>query len=285
MKIIKKVLILILIITLIIFGLYYDSTHNAPKRFLVRYESLSSTRIPKSLDKIKILYFSDLYYGNFMNNERLDQLVDKINSINADIVIFGGDLIDNTYSINSEEINYLIEKLKSIKAPLGKFSVYGDFDINNYEQSNNIYFNSDFELINNKSIKLRNKSNDSINLIGLNNEYSNDVNVDNAFSNVNNIAYNIVVSHTPDTVNKVIDKNVDLFLSAHSLGGQINYIFTSFYKPPYTEVYFKGKHLINNKFNIDISNGVGTYKKDVRFLSNAEIIVYTLNNKEFVENK
>ena len=59
----------------------------SPQRFELRKETLSSPQIPKSLDNLKILYFSDLHYGEFMNQKRLHTLVDKINSLQPDVVL------------------------------------------------------------------------------------------------------------------------------------------------------------------------------------------------------
>ena len=60
------------------------------------------------------------------------------------------------------------------------------------------------------------------------------------------------------------------------LGGQANFIFTSFYEPAYATQYLRGKHLIDNTFTLDITNGTGTVNQDVRLFAPAEVVVYTL---------
>ena len=86
----------------------------------------------------------------------------------------------------------------------------------------------------------------------------------------------MTLCHTPDTVNEVPKDLTDYFLAGHSLGGQANFIFTSFYEPAYATQYLRGKHLIDNTFTLDITNGTGTVNQDVRLFTPAEVVVYTL---------
>ena len=104
-----------------------------------------------------------------MDVYRLEKLVNLINNSGADVVIFGGDLFhsDTVNSINYESIQNVKTLLKEIKAPLGKFAVYGDQDHNNLDIVNETLFDSDFEVINNNNIKLRNKGSQSINIVGI----------------------------------------------------------------------------------------------------------------------
>ena len=286
MKIVNKVILLFIVLASIVGGLFFDAYNNAPSRFTVRFETVSSTRIPEQLNNVNILYFSDLHFGLFMDVYRLEKLVNLINNSGADVVIFGGDLFhsDTVNSINYESIQNVKTLLKEIKAPLGKFAVYGDQDHNNLDIVNETLFDSDFEVINNNNIKLRNKGSQSINIVGIDSEDNGNINIEQAYNNIPKLSYTIAVCHTPDTVTKIEKNLTDLYLSGHSLAGQAYFFIDSLYKPEFTSLYYRGKHLIDNKIKVDISSGVGTVIKDVRFLSNAEIVIYTLKHKEFQEN-
>jgi predicted MPP superfamily phosphohydrolase len=43
-------------------------------------------------------------------------------------------------------------------------------------------------------------------------------------------------------------------------------------------MFFRGKHDIKGLFTLDITNGVGTTEQDVRFLANAEVVLYRLKH-------
>ena len=51
------------------------------------------------------------------------KIFEKIKNLNPDLLIFGGDLIENAYPITEEEINFLVSLFNEIESPLGKFAV------------------------------------------------------------------------------------------------------------------------------------------------------------------
>lgn len=286
MKLLYKVLIMFFLVTLFISGLIYDSFYNVPSRFVTRYETVYSTRIPEQLHDINILFFTDLHFGKFMDVQRFEKLVNTINNSGADVIIFGGDIFyaESLSSINQETKDKVQELFKSLNAPLGKFAVYGDQDHYNLDLINEILYNSDFEILNNSNIRLRNKGSQSINIVGIDSEDNGNIDIESAFNNLSKTNYTITICHTPDTVSKINENLTDLYLTGHSLGGQAYFIFDSLYKPDFTQLYYRGKYTINDRLKIDISGGVGTVIKDVRFLSNAEVVIYTLKHKDFQEN-
>ena len=286
MKILNKVITAFIILVLIVGGLFFDAYNNAPNRFIARFETLSSTRIPEQLNNTNILYFSDVHFGKFMDINRFKKLINLINNSGADIILFGGDLLhsESVNSIDNETLDLIKELLKSIDAPLGKFAVYGDQDHNNLDIVNQILYDSNFEIINNDNIKLRNKGSQSINIVGIDSEDNGNINIEQAYNNIPKLSYTITLCHTPDTVVKIEKNLTDLYLSGHSLGGQAYFIFDSLYKPDFTSLYYRGKHTIDDKVKVDISSGTGTVIEDVRFLSNAEIVIYTLKHKQFQDN-
>lgn len=287
MKIVYKILLVLGLIIGICGALAYDAFYSAPTRYTVRYETLTSQAIPEQMDDISILFFSDLEYNHFMDETRLAKLVRTINSLSPDIVIFGGDVFDTEPNpITGTVIEEVTNGLKEIKAPLGKFAVLGDndeVDLSTRAQVREILYNADFELLENQSISLRNEGSQAIYLVGLNNKVTGYLNVSQAFANVSRSAYTIVVSHTPDTANLVPTDTTKYFLAGHSHGGQANWYFGSLYTPEGASQYLLGKHKIEEAFTLDITNGVGTTIKDVRFLANAEVVLYRLEHEAPLE--
>ncbi|MBR4161980.1 MAG: metallophosphoesterase [Solobacterium sp.] len=281
MKPLTKILILLGLIGAIAGFLTYDAFNIAPKRYATRHETLSDEKIPQQLNDINILFFSDLEYGTFMNQERLDSLVNTINNISPDVIIFGGDLYDQDAIANADTNAILSQAFGSMKAPLGKYAVYGDNDrtsSNRAEAYAKIMMEADFEILNNNSITLRNKGSQSIYLTGLDNSLNGTTDTGTAYHNVSPEAYNITICHTPDTALEISSNLTDYFLAGHSHGGQAYFFFTAEYTPAYATDYLRGKHTIENAFTLDITNGVGTTQKDVRFLSDPEVVIYHLQS-------
>lgn len=276
-----QIFVLLGLIAAIVLFLFIDSNSFAPKRLTKRSETLSSLKIPRQLENVSILFFSDLEYGTFVDEERLDDLCNAINNNAPDIVIFGGDLYDNEAAADEESAAILKEALGNIEAPLGKFAVLGDNDHRNDEMLasvSSILTSSGFEILNNRSILLHNRDTASITLVGLDNGLNGMQDIEAAYSNVSPSSYVITVCHTPDSASKVPGDITDYFLSGHSHGGQVYYIFGASYTPAMATEYLRGKHSISEDFTLDITNGVGTTGKDARFLAYAEFVVYRLHS-------
>ena len=282
MKIWQKILLLLGIILLLTGSMLYDAYYAAPKRITPRYVTLSSESIPEQLDEVTILFFSDLNYHHFFNKERLDNLVAKINALSPDAVIFGGDLFDQSPGKLTEDVQKeLTDGLASINAPLGKFAVLGDFDClttSRRKVVESILYEADFEILNNTAVMLRNTGSQYINIIGLDSGLRGNPNISNVYTNISRNSYTITVCHTPDTADLVPADLTDYFLAGHSLGGQVFYGFGALYAPDGAVNYLRGRHTVNSTFTLDISSGVGTTEQDIRFLSNAEVVLYRLRH-------
>ena len=117
---IKKILkIILLIITIFILFLLYS-------RFigtigLVTKEINVYTDINDDFDGLKIVHFSDLHYKRIITQNRINEIVDEINLINPDIVVFTGDLIDED-NLTKDDITFLKESLETTYA-LAAFSI------------------------------------------------------------------------------------------------------------------------------------------------------------------
>ncbi len=278
----KKIVLILAAIALLISLSAYDAFYSAPSRITVRYETLQSIYIPDQLDDVQILFFSDLKYGTYMDQERTQKVIDHINDLAPDAVIFGGDLFEDTVEGQSEEdLTFLTEELKQIEAPLGKFAVLGDTDCVTQERQDAVravLYDADFEVLDNTSIRLHNSGSQAITLVGLQNLVNGSPDVDSAFANVSPTSYSLVVCHTPDEAGNVPTDRTNYFLAGHSLGGQAYWGLGALYTPAGAEMYLRGRHTISDAFTLDITTGVGTTMADVRFLADAELVVYTLKH-------
>lgn len=283
MKVIHKIFILLVALVLIVSALLYHTFYSSVKQISIRYETLKDTKIPEQLDNVQIAYFSDMNYGENFNEQQLVQLVDKLEMLSPDVIVFGGDLFTSQHNvINEEEKQTMIDQLKSLNAPLGKFAVLGDFDIQNetiMQTVTDILYQANFEILTNNAIAIHNQGSQSINLIGIENIVNGTQNITQAFAKVSSNSYNIVVCNTPDIAQNLPEDLTNYLISGHSLGGQIFYLFGASYTPKGAEKYLNGKHSINHKFTLDISDGLGPLNKNIRFLTNNEVVLYRLSHK------
>ena len=281
----RKHILLAVCTLLLIFSLsYYNATKINTKQITTIQQTLSSDKIDKDVDGLLIAFFSDLYYGSFIDKDYIDMAIDKINRYQPDLLIFGGDLIYQHYTqISQDDIDYLIEKLKSLNSSLGKYAVFGEQDYLKKEMVEDILKQADFEIITNTNRKINTDKNSYINLIGIDSLIGGTPDIASAFNGINDNTYTIVVSHCPDLFAEIETQQFDYMLSGHSFGGQINIpIINLFTRNEGCKKYYSGKITKNNK-TLDICNGLGRINSDARFLADAQIKLYTLksvNNAE-----
>ena len=279
----KKKLILSLAVVLLILltGVlsYLNGKYVNPTDFQIKNITYNESHLPESFDDVTVMFISDLEYGTFFNKDRLDAFVDKINKVQADIVIFGGDMFDRDYSPVSQDISNLRTALKSIDAPLGKFAVLGDFDYTSEQRAalvRKLLYDAEFEMLQDNTITLHNGTSEVIYLAGF--DYK-DSSIDSslAYSNISNDSFVITVIHGAKLAENLPNQISDITLSGHSHHMQINLaLFVNNVEYPNTGNYGTGKYKLKNTL-LYVSNGVGTTRDDFRIFSDPGVYYLKLN--------
>ncbi len=277
-KFIRFLFILLLIILLLLIYCRYEGTRG----LITKEYKIETNSIPSSFDGLKVLHFSDLHYLRVVDDNMLKKVVEEINLINPDIVIFTGDLIDKDFNINDKQKQQLITLLKSINSKYGKYSIIGNHDyIKDKEEMETIYNESNFILLQNTYDIIYNSENEKIFLGGLDTYSYDKADIDKVmdyFENNDNIDYKIILVHEPDYIDTITSKyDIDLVLAGHSHNGQINIPFVKNFILPYGS-----KKYYENYYNVDntplyISSGIGESRINLRFLNKPSINFYRIN--------
>lgn len=263
--------ILLIIGLIIIYSRYIATTGIQIKEY-----SVINNKIPESFKGFKVVHFSDLKYGSTTDQKYLKKLVNKINELNPDIIIFTGDLISSNYKLTDNDKKSIIENLNKLDPKIDIYSIRGDNDIN--ETYNSIITQTKIIEKNNLNKLIYYKGDTPIMLIGLDDSINGNQSLDMAFNYEENNYYKILITHEPDTYEKIKDKNIDLFLAGHSLNGQVRLPFIgSIYTPTGAKKYYDSKYKIDNT-EIYISNGLGTSKIPYRLNNRPSINLYRFYN-------
>lgn len=280
-RLIKVLTILCIICGFIAFIVYYG-TEIAVKNIMIVNKTIESHKIQEDIH-LKIAYISDIHYNHYMNQERFKKMIDTINDNKPDIILFGGDIFDDpsTYPIDDKIKKEIIELLQSLHAEYGKFAVLGEEDydpqVSNVHQ---ILFKSDFEVITNKQIFITKDGKNMINLIGIDSLIGGNPDIESAFENVDTNLFTIVLTHAPDIVSQLPTNEVDLVLSGHSHGGQINLPFIgSISKIEGATTYSQGTYYLNQT-QLIVSNGLGTTGSDIRIFADPECHMIRITNQQ-----
>lgn len=227
-----------------------------------------------------IIFLFDLHFENLAIKP--DKLANKINDLNADVIVLGGDIIEG-----KEGIEKLEEYLSNINIK-DKYYILGNHEhnklgINDLEILHDKLNGLGFIYIDNKSLIL-----DGFNLIGVGDATTNNDKPLKAYEKLNDInSINIVVSHSPD-VNYSLDSNnllADIVLTGHTHGGQINvpFINTQSVNAKVWEErgLYKGDYIFegnNQNYSNFTSNGLGGSEIPIRFKAKQHILLLRIKS-------
>lgn len=235
----------------------------------------------KPVNPCKIVFFTDTHFGKYYDDSHVEKIVKKINQSNADIVIFGGDLLDN-YARDREDIDfeYLREELSNINAKSGKYAVWGNHDygggaVRIYED---FITSCGFTILKNESRILEKYG---IKIIGYDDYLMGWT--DPALYNIESELYNIIVSHEPVISQFITNSSENFLLSGHTHGGQVTIPFlTTKLLPEGSGQFVKGlysKEEINTAASLQmyVSSGIGMTRYPFRFFNTPEIVEINLS--------
>jgi len=249
-----------------------------PHMLQVNYVTVTSPHVAQKAENLKVAVFGDTHFSDYYTTDEFNKVLDAIDEMKPDIVVFSGDLIDY-YDIYAEDVSEISEKLSEISAPYGKFAVFGNHDYGGGAETEyeSIMEAGGFTVLKNDYHALDDLG---LALIG----------VDDVLIGYGNpeIAswgrpdyFNIVLSHEPDVMDDVLDYNVDLMISGHTHGRQINIkFFDQYILPPYGHKYIHGLYQFSNerKSQLYVNSGIGMTKLPFRFLSPPELTCITLES-------
>lgn len=239
---------------------------------------ITSKNIPKSFDGFKIVQFSDTHIDFQYSLKQFKKLVETMNQMQPDLIVFTGDLVDKPQHFQSSEA--LIAILRELKAKYGKLWVYGNHDHGGYgtEMIQHIMDRANFTLLKNSHTVLE-INNDRILIAGIDDAILGLPDVETALEQTNKDLYTILLAHEPDVADTTVKYPVDVQLSGHSHGGQVRLPFVGhLYTPALSEKYIHGKYLIDDKLALYVNRGIGTTRLPFRFLCKPELSIYTLKH-------
>ena len=240
--------------------------------------SIRLNKWPKELDGLKIIQLSDLHLGSFTSTKPIKDVVEIINNEKPDLIVFTGDLINNSYW----EADDFILDLARLKAKYGKYAILGNHDYGDYLgidkntesgmnkwQSNfnkmiAIYDKIGFDLLLNENRKIK-INGSSFNLIGVENwgagGFAKYGDLNKSVSGLDSNLCSILLSHDPSHWEHEVIKHpfpLELQLSGHTHGMQFGIELGSFKWSPAKFKYPQWAGLYENKeHKIYVNRGLG----------------------------
>lgn len=277
-RLFKNTLRALLLILLIGLAVLVYARYIEPHMLQEKYITIKSSQVSDNANNLKIAVFGDTHFGDYYTTEDFTKVIDAIKKMQPDMVVFSGDLIDH-YNIYSEDVSEISEKLSEIQAAYGKFAIFGNHDYGGgaENQYQSIMETGGFTVLKNEYFAVEDLE---IAVIGID-----DVIIGYGEPIIASWGrpdyFNIVLSHAPDVIDEIMDYNVDLMISGHTHGRQINLkFFDEYILPPYGKKYINGLYQFPNERHTElyVNSGIGMTKLPFRFLSPPELTCITLTN-------
>ena len=251
------------------------------KDITVRGVEILSKRLPRAFDGYRIAFFSDLHIGSLTSPATMCRaLVEKINALDADLVVFGGDLVNARYDELTPE---LVNILGKIKARDGVVAVIGNHDTGVYvrdtltlpiDENTRMFIERIEDMgwrVRDNDTELLVRGDDTITLTGigfsrelLEHRHSSDVaeslDLRPIYDSVPRDKFNITLSHMPQLWRKVMALGYgDLVLSGHVHAMQIKGRLGRYEFSPAQLMYREWSGLYNEQnSHLYITDGVGS---------------------------
>lgn len=285
---IKKIIKVFFTFILITIMMLLYSRYIGTKNIKIHEYKIINNNFTNDYYGLKIVHISDIHYGSTTFNKELKELVNKVNKVKPDIIIFTGDLIDKDTEITTEEIDKMSKILSKMNARVGKYAISGDQD-NKFKNYDLFLENINFINLNNKNDLIYLDNNKYILITGISSNLNNNNSINDKLKDSENFLkekkddekpfYSILIMHEPDYVNDINLNNYNLILAGHSLNGQIRLPFIGALKrvkgsKKYNDKYYKIKNS-----ELYISGGIGTTNNKFRLFNKPSFNLYRLTNK------
>ncbi len=239
-----------------------------------------SPEVPDAFDGTRVVLVTDIHRGPFFSQERVASLVERVNALEPDLVLLGGDYV----YLGTKYAASCFEALEELEAPLGCYAVLGNHDYGKYQDGENgpndvikAMEQADITLLREDAVWIE-KGAERIRLGGVS-DYS--VDRPRFTPTVKGTASDdlvVLLSHSPDYAEDLPGDTIDLVLSGHTHGGQMTLFGRwAFYVPSeYGQKYRTGV-VENGSTTVIVSNGVGTSTiPPMRLFCRPQIVVVTL---------
>jgi len=275
-KVVAGLLVMVAVAGAIVYG-----TWNARNPRVVHYEvNLSQNQGGESGERsIQTALVSDIHLGTIMGKNRLQILVDQLNQLEPDLILFAGDIID-------ENVNHFIDDnmdvlLKTLNPPLGKYAILGNHEYFGGHLADIVLHleHSGIKVLQDEGVMVE----DLFFLAGREDLVSERMTgtarkpLVEVLEGIDPASIPVVLlDHQPKTWEEARDLGVTLQLSGHTHRGQMfpfGYVTERLFPEDWGKLVEKGSALI-------VSSGYGTWGPPVRTGNRPEIVMINLKYNE-----
>jgi predicted MPP superfamily phosphohydrolase len=174
-------------------------------------------KLPRSMDGLRIAVVSDIHLGPLRGRSHTARIVDIINGTQPDLIAVVGDLVDGSVA----ELGSAAAPLADLRARLGSFYVTGNHEyFSGYAEWVDEVADLGLRVLQNERVEI-----DGLDLAGVNDiagaDYAHGPDFDKTLGDRDRDKAVVLLAHQPVMAEDAARYGVDLQLSGHTHGGQI----------------------------------------------------------------
>jgi predicted MPP superfamily phosphohydrolase len=228
--------------------------------------------VPKKssdLNHLKIVFAADLHLKGITDKLIVDRFVKKINSLNPDLVLLVGDIVEGDRQ--DAEMTILEQTLRKVHSKYGVYAAFGNHELHGGTDNQNFFNNSAIKILQDDFIQV----DKSFLLVGRNDfRYNKRKTIEELLKNrTQNDLPIILLDHRPSDFSRVSIANVDIQVSGHTHNGQLfplNYITNNMYDLSW------GYKKVNNT-HFFVTSGLQAWGPAVKTAGTSEIMVIDID--------
>src|SRR5437762_7156190 len=189
-----------------------------PFRLTVEHHQIHLRRLPRELDGFRVVQLSDIHHSPFTSREQIERAVETANSLQPDIVALTGDYVskERAYAAPCAEL------LSALRARYGVYAVLGNHDHwTDAALITDLFRAEGITVLVNQGMRFE-KNGAAIWLAGVDDTMVGLEDLSLALAGASDDEMKLLLAHNPVILRKAARAGVDLVLSGHTHGGQVN---------------------------------------------------------------
>ncbi len=190
-----------------------------PHQVEIAHQRIALEKLPAEFHGFRVVQLSDIHHSPFMDEDRISEAVRRANELRPDLAVLTGDYISHS----REYIAGCARALGRLQAAHGVFAVLGNHDHwTDGAMMREALASQGIRVLCNESERIE-RNGSHIRLAGVDDIMVKRDDLPKALEETNWGETRILLSHNPAIIREAARAGVDLVLSGHTHGGQINW--------------------------------------------------------------